>query len=261
MKPPSGLTRRALALALLIPTLTVLTSPSEAQQGRPIDLVDSPFPPYVEGEHGGPPTGGLAVRLVDALGARIGREFRITLHPWKRLLKMLRLGQADGVTLILRTAEREEYLRYTIVLLESRESLYYSSERLEDFQWRTFRDLEGYRIGLVDGYTYGEPFLQGVSALDLRVEYANDDAANFRKLVEGRVDLVLADDAVASSLLASHPSWREVVERAEQPVAVYPYHMAFSRKSPAADLVPGINRAIESMREDGTLATILSSFR
>ena len=66
---------------------------------------------------------------------------------------------------------------------------------------------------------------------------------------------------VASSLLAANPSWLDVLDRAEQPVAVYPFHMAFARKSPYADLVLEIDRAIEAMRSDGTLESIISAPR
>ncbi len=253
--------RKALGGVLIIAAMAAPAAPSAAQTGGAVQLVDAPFPPYIEGEYDGKPTGGIVPRILAELEARTGHELRLTLHPWKRVLKMVRLGQADGVSLLMRTAERETFLRYTTVLLESRESLYYNTARLEGFQWRTFRDLEGYRIGLVDGYTYGQPFMEALSTLDLTVEYAGDTESAFRMLAAGRVDLVLEDDAVASSLLAANPSWQDVLDRAEQPVAVYPFHMAFSRKSPAADLVPEIDRAIEAMQSDGTLKSIISAPR
>jgi len=253
--------RRALGGVLIIAAMAASAAPGAAQTGEAVQLVDTPFPPYIEGEYGGAPTGGIVPLILAELEARTGRTLRLTLHPWKRVLKMLRVGQADGVTLLIRTAERETFLRYTTVLLESRESFYYNTARLEGFQWRTFRDLEGYRIGLVDGHTYGQPFMQALSMLDLTVEYAGDTESAFRMLAAGRVDLVLEDDTVASSQLAANPSWLDVLDRAEQPVAVYPFHMAFARKSPYADLVPEIDRAIEAMRSDGTLESIISAPR
>lgn len=252
--------RFALALCLAACCAVILSAPASAQTPAAGEFVffDTPFPPYIEGrEDGGPPTGGLAVRIVQEAFRRLDRPMRIELLPWRRVLMSLEEGRCDGVMLLMRNEERERFLCYTDPLCQGREMLYYRPSTMGGFAWEEFEDLKGLSIGLVAGFTYGEAFLAAVADLDLEVEYATDSESNMAKLYAGRVDLALEEQAVAVALLAAHPDWNEAVATAEKPVTVYEYHMAFSRAAGACDLVDRVNEVLEQMRSDGTLETIL----
>jgi polar amino acid transport system substrate-binding protein len=224
-----------------------------------VRLVDSPFPPYVLGQEGGPAVGGAAVALVRELFGRLELAVDIRLHPWKRTLRMVQAGRADGVCLLMHTAEREEFLAYTRPLFFAREGLYYHRDRLPGFAWRGFADLKPYRIGVVAGYTYGPAFMEAIQRLDLRVEAAPSGRRCLQKLIAGRIDLYVEEEAVAQTLL-DRLSGGGGVAMADKPVSVFPYHLGLSRRSEAHRLLPRLDRALAAMHRGGEVRRILAAW-
>lgn len=227
---------------------------------RPVRMVNTPYPPFAVGGYG-PAQGGISVEIVRELFGRLGRTVEVELHPWKRALKMAETGRADGITLLARSSERERYLIFTEPLFDIRELFYYNSERLPGFEWDDFGDLKPYTIGMTEAYAYCPEFLEAVATRGLRVEYANTNAANFKKLHSGRIDLYLGNEIMAESVIATNAAWRRVIRPAERPVRAYPDFIALSRKSPVVHLLPEINAAIITMKRDGTMKLLLGSVR
>jgi polar amino acid transport system substrate-binding protein len=224
-----------------------------------LHFADSPFPPYLVGQEGGPARGGAAVALVRGLFARLGIEVSITLHPWQRTLHMVKAGRADGVCLVMHSKERESYLAYSRPLFHARESLYYRQDRLPGFSWRGLADLKPYRIGVVAGYTYGGGLLRAVSELGLKVEPAPSGRRCLKKLIAGRIDLYVEEESVARTLLAELPGG-ERVAKAERPLSVFAYHLALARGTGAHRLLPRLNRVLERMHREGEVRRILAEW-
>jgi polar amino acid transport system substrate-binding protein len=247
----------------LILSLVVLIHFSFIASGQTIDRIhfsDSPYPPFTEGELGGPPTEGITLRIINEIFSRLGIETEIELMPWKRVLKSVETGQSDGVTLLMYTPEREKYLLYTEVLFESHDLIYYNTELMENFQWWGYEDLQGYIIGLVSRYTYGENFHRMAENLHLSIEIVDSSETNLKLLYLGRIDLAIENEATVHALIHVNPEWREKIRASSKPLNTYPYYMAISRRSPAADILPEINRTINEMKKDGTMERILKSF-
>lgn len=224
-------------------------------------FVDSPFPPYTIGELGEEPSGGIAVEIAEAVFSRLGVELRIQLTPWRRALKSVQTGRADGILLLMRSEEREQYVAFSDLVYEGREVFVFNRLVHPAFQWQTFADVQAYTLGLVEGYTYGEAFLAAVDELGIQVAYADSTEQNLAKLAAGRVDLVVEDERVVDCLLERNPRWQTTLESAEKPVTVYPYFMGISLASPLVELLPDINGALHGMREDGTMDAILAAYQ
>lgn len=230
--------------------------PANADAGGYL-LVNTEYPPYtvaLEGNH----TGGTATMLADELFRRLALPVRQRLLPWNRALRMMQEGEADGVSILAHSNERESSMAFSAPVTEARQSFYYARSNHGDFSWQRYEDLLPYRIGLVQGYTYSPDFLAAVERLHLSVEYAPSDESNFTKLRTGRVDLCLSNDLVAEAYLTAQPGLRDTIGKADRPVRCYPLHMAFSRRSPLAARLPEINAELERMRADGTLQRIFS---
>lgn len=95
--------RRRQTLALTV----AAALPVRAQ--RPLLVVrgEENYPPFemqVDGK-----LGGLHVELVEAVAARLGLTVQWQSLPWKRALLLVERGQADAVTYISRTPEREAW--------------------------------------------------------------------------------------------------------------------------------------------------------
>jgi polar amino acid transport system substrate-binding protein len=164
--------------------LMVLWLPGSSVSGEihRVLFADTPFPPYIVGELGQHPTGGISVELLQELFDRLGVEVSVELHPWKRTLKLAEFGKVDGIPLLMRNSERDRFLVFTEVLFESRELFHYRKDRFGGFSWQGYTDLKNYTIGLVSGYTYGPEFLQAVEELNLKVKYADSSLQNLHEV-------------------------------------------------------------------------------
>lgn len=94
--------RRALGSFALASVL-----PASAQAPLIVVRGEENYPPYemlVDGR-----LSGLHVDLVEAVAARLGLQVQWQSLPWKRALRLVELGQADAVTYIARTPEREAW--------------------------------------------------------------------------------------------------------------------------------------------------------
>lgn len=228
-----------------------------AGEKKPLLFVNTPYPPYSVGDYGRP-DGGSAVAITAEIFRRLDIPVRQELHPWRRVLKMAETGQADGITLLMKTEQRTGFLSFTEPLFMAREVFYYRPDRLGRFQWEKFVDLKPYRIGLVEAYGYSPDFLEAVKQLSLDVEYAASDRISFQKLHVGRIDLYLCNADMGNSLIAKNPKWQKSFLEQKKPVRVYPDYMAISRRSPAQKLLPRINQVILEMKADGTVDRLLN---
>ena len=78
--------------------------------------------------------------------------------------------------------------------------LVFCKKKGADVSYKTLQDLKPYRIGVVRGYVNTPEF----DAADyLRKDIANSDELNLRKLLKGRVDLVVIDKFTAQHILST----------------------------------------------------------
>ncbi|MEJ6007311.1 transporter substrate-binding domain-containing protein [Paucibacter sp. AS339] len=82
---------------------------AQVSQPATLELVrgDEDYPPFEMTLQGKP--AGLHVELVEAAAKTLGMRVRWTSLPWKRALLMVETGQADAITYISRTPEREAW--------------------------------------------------------------------------------------------------------------------------------------------------------
>jgi len=65
-----------------------------------------------------------------------------------------------------------------------------------DFDWSTLEDLANYRVGTALGYKYGDELDRMIEEGKITTDVAKTDKGNFRKLLEGRIDVYPTDLAV-----------------------------------------------------------------
>lgn len=243
--------RLAFFLSSILIAVTVLTDHSRADQI--VTLSGDPFPPYIEGQLGSEATGGIGYELIKELFSRIdGVDVRFPLVPWERALREVKEGSMDGIAILLKTPEREEYMVYTDVFFSSSALVWYSAKKFPSgFTWNSLKDFEGYRIGTTRGYSYGDEIDQALANSQLQVIEVTSEKQAFAMLEKGRVDLVLANDAVGYALANSSSSPNEI-HSSEKATGKDIYYIAISKKSPARHLIPQMNSAIASMKADGS---------
>lgn len=220
-----------------------------------VRFADAPYPPYVVGEIDAVAEGGIAVELMRAIFAEMDVELTISLYPFPRALKMVEFGRADGICLLMADRGRESFLAYTDPLFESRELLFYNADQRSAPP--RFDAAIG-RLGLVHGFSYGAGVEELIHQGGVIVEYSATSEESFRKLLAGRVDYVVEDEAVAEAIMANN-GWQERIGWLHEPLTIYPFHAAVSRRAGYADLLSRMNAALEELRRSGRLSELVPS--
>jgi len=220
-----------------------------------LQLVTTEFAPYM-GEK--LPEQGVAVALARAALASQGWRLQVAFRPWARALTELEAGQHDGVIGAWYQPERERIMDFAKPMgIDNLVGYFGLAKRPGAGKHQLPTDLAGLHIGTVQGYANPQAFEQAVQ-LGAKADPARDDLTNLRKLLAGRVDLVLIDKGVARYLISTELKgaatqfvWLEpALER-------MPLHIAMAKARPQHQALRELmDRGQEAIARSGELERI-----
>lgn len=146
------------------------------------------FPPYVHVSDEKP---GFIPEIIMAAFESQGYEVSFHRMSFARALAAVRVGEYDAIAPIYRTIEREDFLFFSESIGKSRIFLLNNKDR--DVVFTSLFDLKNYRIGVIRGATITPDFDH---ATYLIKEEVKEQVQNIRKLMAGRIDLVVANELV-----------------------------------------------------------------
>lgn len=224
-------------------------------------FMDEPLPPYSIGETGTLSREGLSFELLSLIFDELGVDFEINLVPWGRAIKSVTHGKIDGIPLLMKNSEREKSMVFSLPLIETKEFFFYMPERHPGFFWNSYDDLAGKTIGLVNGYTYGDDFLEAVKSNKFKVLYSKDTEACLVKLLAGRVDFIVENETSVRVFFHANAEWRERIKHSDRAVSSCSWHMGISKSSPLASRMGEINGVIRKIKADGRWSGIVDPVR
>lgn len=234
-------------LILLIPGIHLAHS-------QTLHVAASDWPPYHMEENGRP--SGLASEIILEIFRRLEVTYEINFYPWKRCMKMYESGRADAVYLISRfpfKQEREKHLYYPETPICKVSYVFFIRKKdKEKLRFKSFDDLAGYGIGVTSGYSYSGDFWKGIKGR-ARVEEADTDEQNFKKLANNRFDYFPCEKYVGA-LLIKEMGLEDKITYIEKPIFEKSYFIAFSRHSAYPDikkLVPAFDAALKDYYKSG----------
>ena len=121
--------------------------------------------------------------------------------------------------------------------------------------FKTYQDLQPYRIGYVLGYAYPADFIEA----NLRKNISYTDEMLITKLVQDEIDLALIDKIQAEYLLKTKfPEKSDKFEFMEPPIEVKQQHLVISKKIMSAHkIISDFNHGLKTIMDDGTFEDIL----
>lgn len=166
---------------------------------KTIRMVSSRWEPYEYEENG--EAKGIGLELTREAFKRLGYEVKVEFVPFKRATEMIQNGEADVLTDVNRTAEREVYGIFSNEpLLTSYTCLFVNADSAIQFDGDIFK-LDAYVFGINRGYTHGTDFDEAVKTKRLKVEEAEDSGQNIQKLMDHRIDIFVENELVVLSNL------------------------------------------------------------
>lgn len=207
------------------------------------------YPPYNFSTDGGKTVVGSSSDILRETLKRAGLEASFSILPWERAYRM---GQEDKDTCV-----------YSTTRTEAREKLFKWVGPLADNNWVVFAkvdsiisaksldDIKQYKIA---GYR-GDATAVFLKEKGMKVEEADNDEQNAKKLGAGRIDLWAAGSLVG-------PWVAKKASVAIKPLLTFKEAQLFlaCNKSVADDQIQKMNDAIKAMRADGSVEKIYKRY-
>lgn len=239
--------KKIACLLFVISTLSFVFAQTKVQ------FTVSEWPPFEYTENG--VYKGSDIELLNAVFKEMNTALEIKVYPWNRCVAMVQNLEADGVLTLSKNAEREAYLVYPNEALNmSRNVIFVRKD--SGIKFNTYEDLKGITIGTSAGYSYGEEFDKNTL---FKLESAQDEETNFKKLQAGRINAFICDSIVGVYFLKKLKMQGEIMYLPKI-VSEFKMYAAFSKKPQSKDLAAKFDKALLAIKKSGVYQKILDSY-
>lgn len=223
--------------------------------GRDILMVTSNWAPYYAEDL---PENGFFSALVTAAFRAAGHDASVRFMPGARAMIEVQTTGADVLLGVRKSREREKTFLFSDTVCGD-DLVFVAGHDFELDTYEGLEDLKGYIIGVGRGFSYREDF---DTADFLTKEEATNYTDNVRKLVHGRIDLVVGSKAAILGEIqrgGGHAAFRFKI--LEPPLLQTDLHIAVSRKlSDGAQIIDDFDRGLAQIRSNGTFKEIQQRF-
>ncbi len=245
--------KKILALVLVLVMCLALAacgakgpSLADVQKAGKLTVATSPdFPPF-ENLEGGEVVG-IEVEIMEIICQKLGIDFELEQINFDAVLTGVQTGKYDcGMSGISVTPKREKNTLFTVPYCLAAQCIVVNA----DSAIASKADLAGKKISVQTGTTAAE-FCSGEGYTLSQFE-ANQDAK--LALTQGKVDAWVVDDLTAAELCKGDDS----VKILDEAMTTEPYAFAFAFGS--EDLVEEIDKILEELIADGTIAALFEKY-
>ena len=229
--------------------LPLLTLSGYAHEGKPLIVVgDANFPPVEYIENG--KVKGFNAEIWQELSKAMNRPVEMRLMPWKDSQQKVLNGEADALTLLGRTKQREKLYDFSEPTLTFEFCFFI---RTNDVPVEAIKDFEGRTIGVTKG-GFAREVLE--SHKDIKLLFIKNNLEGFHLLTSGKIDAVGTDKWVgAYTIQKNQITGVNIVEKPfAKSIAAIPV------KKGNLKLLNEINNGIKKLRKDKAIQTILDKW-
>ncbi|MCP3942327.1 MAG: amino acid ABC transporter substrate-binding protein [Desulfobacteraceae bacterium] len=223
-------------------------------EDKNVHLATDPWAPFYGPEL---KNGGFFTEIVRESFKRSGYKLSVDFVPWKRAVVQSKEGKFDGLLGAFHTKERETFYIYSNPISTS--SLVFVTKKERDIKYTTLKDFKNYQIGTIRGYTYSPGF---DNAAYLHKQPVQDVRINIKKLLKGRIDIIIDSRAVILNILKKEfPDHIDSLKIIEPPLKVNSLYVPISKRiENAQQIVDALNKGLQAIIEDETYFNILESY-
>lgn len=243
--------KNTIFLVTLLST-TLLCPKSKAIEAKRITLVASNWSPFISRNIEG---GGPYARIAREAFKRKGFELKILFMPWNRAIEMTKMGIYDGILGGYYTNERAHDYTFSNKIAELSIGLWKRTG--SNIKFEDLSDLVSYKIGHIRGASYGCEF---DNAAYLTKQVATSNFININKLVQGRIDLMVANREAINYILESNKTFKSKILSFKKHIKKENVHILFSKKSKRLDasIISEIfNSGLSEIIKDGSYKKLL----
>jgi polar amino acid transport system substrate-binding protein len=220
-------------------------------------LSNGEWPPYYGANL---PHYGFDSHIVSEAFALVGLKVVYKFYPWGRALYMSQTGECDGG---VGWGDSEEYRKdHYISETTSSYSFVFFHRKDYPFEWKTYGNLKGLRVGLTIAYDYPEELKIMETEGEIKVERVPRDEQNFRKLLAKRIDIFPNDITAGMSQMKQIFTPEETAEIVWHHTALKAgtLHLVLSKKKERnARLIKLFDEGLKRLKENGTYDAVLQA--
>ncbi|MBQ2284655.1 MAG: transporter substrate-binding domain-containing protein [Clostridia bacterium] len=242
--------KKILSLVLVLAMALCLFAGCASKEGDTSDKLtmatNAEFPPFEYLENG--EIVGADVEIAQAIAKKLGKELEITNIDFDAALTGAATGKYDmAVAGITANDDRKKNMNFSVDYYTASQAIIVMS----DSEIATAADLSGKTIACQEGTT-GEQYLMDNN---YSIQSFKTGAEAVSAMTSGKVDAVVIDDAVARALSSKQNGTTKVLDEALTKEA---YAIALEKGD--EELTKEINKALEELKADGTLAKIFEKY-
>ncbi|WP_320499253.1 substrate-binding periplasmic protein [Dongia rigui] len=242
---------------MLLAACLALAAAPAAEADPPLRIVFADNLAPLSFEEDGRPSG-LFVDLVrEAIGKRLGKPVETLTFPWARAQQMVMHGEADGFVSVATKARLDFTACGSVPALHVplQSIIRKDDPRRPIFEAaRSLEALKSYKVISYRGNGWAKQYLAGFD-----VFYASDFDSSLRGLARGRGDLSVITMASRNYFLHL-PEFAQNLTTLPVAVGDLHYYLCIADTSPYQPLLPVFDRAVKSLRSDGTYRKILAKY-
>ncbi len=233
--------------ALMATTLCANTFADE------ITIVAEVYPPYEYVENG--QWVGHDADIVREVCKRIGVTPVFKEYPWKRCIKMMKEGKAEGIISLFNTPERRKFLFFPAFNMSYEKNVIFANKG-SGIKMDGLEDIKGKKLGVQAEYSYGERF-DNFKGLEKDYSYSLESLV--RKLDIGRMEIVIGNESVIMHM--NKKMGLKPIE-AIYTVSNDPLHIGFSSVHPKGkELADKFGKILGDMKQEGLVDKIIGKYR
>tara|TARA_Y100000780_G_C13696051_1_gene422836 strand:- start:41537 stop:42238 length:702 start_codon:yes stop_codon:yes gene_type:complete len=207
----------------------------QSLKAEEVSLVTFKIPLFIKSK-----TEGKFIELSNEVAKRAGLKFNFEIYPPKLTMYQYNHKKAQCFFPVV-----SEYIPNSTPRSKTifeKKNFVFTRDKAQKL---SIRDLEGKRVGLTLGYGYSD---QLTSNKKIEFEYTNTDTNNVKKLINKRIDYFVIEERSGLKAISKHGKGK-VFYHKDFPLTRQKVFYSCHNKAH----IEKINKAIESMIEDGTL--------
>lgn len=216
------------------------------------------WPPYEDVYNRAAP--GFSYEVISQVMQQMGITVEINEYPWTRALSYVYEGKTDALFSAYYNDERAEKCHFPQEpLTTAKYVLFINKEDVGRLTFDEMADLKGHRIGILKDAAYPDSFMDYISK-NSHFEKVSTEELNFKKLVNGRVDYIVADYGNGRILMEKMGLAGQIVPLLSYAVKQDDVFIVFSKKTVTATFVQRFSDNLKQFKQTAAYAEIYKKY-
>ncbi len=208
------LIRTLLCKPLLFLFFCGLYLPNSSFANAPVRFVTEHWPPYNYLDQNGQLQGMATEKVLQTLG-NLSIEADIEVFHWAKAIQLAEHEQNVFIFSIYRTQEREDRFQWICPLIETDPVAFYKLKSRQDISLDSVQDAKNYHTSVMRSDLTMAMLEQAGFEEGIHFSAVHDEMTNVRKLIHGRIDLIVQEENALQYRLQQLGAKREDLVRLE----------------------------------------------